>query len=245
MTHPQENVNETVAPLTNVSTLMDAVRRANSSEASERLLVMYGHPGYGKTTAANYVANKLRGRYVEACAHWTKKVLLESIYFEMTGIVMKGTINHLFQLVIDELARSGRPLIIDEADYLVKNSCIETVRDLHDKGRVVIILVGEEMMPRKLERWDRVHSRVLEFVAAEPADLDDLAHLCRLYCPSTEIADDWMAELHRQTGGNIRRICNNLIFARDEAEHLGRIDLSSWGSRGWKTGKSPAPRRAV
>lgn len=244
MGHPLKNVNGTVAPLANISMLMDAVRRANESEGSERLLILYGHPGYGKTTAASFVANKLRGRYVEACSHWTKKVLLESILFEM-GIPAKGTTNDIFQLVIDELARSGRPLIIDEADYLVKNSCIETIRDLHDKGRVVVILVGEEMMPRKLERWDRVHSRVLEFVAAEPADIEDLAHLCRLYCPGIEIAVDWLTELYHQTGGNIRRICNNLISARDEAQHLGRLDLASWGNRGWRTGQSPAARRAV
>lgn len=234
----------TVAPLANVALLMAAVTRAMETPTNERLLVLHGHAGYGKTTAAGYVANKKRGYRVECCSHWSRKSLLQGILHEM-GIPAGNTLNDLFNLIVEQLAKSGRPLIVDEADHLVRNSTIELIRDIHDKSGAVVLLAGEEGLPKKLERWARVHSRVLEFIPAQPADLSDVEHLARLYCPGIQIAGDWLAELHKQTGGNTRRLCVNLTRARHEAEFLQIVNLESWGDRGWYTGKSPHSRRAV
>lgn len=235
---------KTVAPLTNVVLLMTAVERALQTPTAEKLLVLYGHAGYGKTTACGYVANRYRAYRVECCSHWTRKALLAAILHEM-GIPAANSIAERFDQVVEQLGKSGRPLIIDEADHLVRNSCIEMVRDIHDKSGNLVLLVGEERLPKKLERWERVHSRVLEFIAAQPADESDIHHLSRLYCPGYEIAGDWLKELHRQTGGNTRRVCVNLVRARVEADHMPIIDLKNWGGRGWYTGATPDARRAV
>lgn len=243
MAQTQDTV-KTVAPLANVSLLMAAMQRAIHSPTHERLLVLHGHAGYGKTTAAGYCANKLRGYRVECCSHWSRKALLAAILHEM-GIPAGHNIAAMFDQAVEQLGKSGRPLIIDEADHLVRNSCIELVRDIHDKSGSVVLLCGEEGLPKKLERWARVHSRVLEWIPAQPADLDDVAHLARLYCPGVQIGEDWLKELHRQTGGNTRRVCVNLTRARSEAEHLPTITLATWGDRGWYTGTSPSARRAV
>ena len=234
----------TVAPLANVALLMAAMSRAMETPTHERLLVLHGHAGYGKTTAAGYVANKKRGYRVECCSHWTRKALLQGLLHEM-GIPAGHNINDMFNQAVEQLSKSGRPLIIDEADHLVRNSTIELIRDIHDKSGTVVLLAGEEALPKKLERWGRVHSRVLEFIPAQPADLADVEHLARLYCPGIAINGAWLAELHKQTGGNTRRVCVNLTRARHEAEHLQSITLESWGGRGWYTGKSPDSRRAV
>lgn len=243
MAQPQDTVN-TVAPLANVSLLMAAMRRALDTPTHERLIVLHGHAGYGKTTAAGYAANKMRGYRVECCSHWSRKSLLAAILHEM-GIPAQHSINDMFNQAVEQLAKSGRPLIIDEADHLVRNSTIELVRDIHDKSGSVVLLCGEEGLPKKLERWARVHSRILEFVAAQPADLADVEHLARLYCSGVDISEGWLKELHKQTGGNTRRVCVNLTRARYEAEHLTQITLSTWGERGWYTGKSPDSRKAV
>lgn len=240
MPHP---VN-TVAPLANVAMVMRAMSRALEGNTHERLLVLHGHAGYGKTTACGYAGNKLRGYRVECCSHWSRKALLQGILHEM-GIPAGHNINDMFNQAVEQLAKSARPLIIDEADHLVRNSTIELVRDIHDKSNAVVLLSGEEGLPKKLERWARVHSRVLEFIAAQPADKGDIEHLARLYCPKIKIGADWLEELHRQTGGNTRRVCVNLNRARSEAEHLSEITLGTWGARGWYTGTSPEPRRAV
>lgn len=243
MTQSRPTVN-TVAPLANVAMVMRAMSRAIDGTTLERLLVLHGPAGYGKTTACGYAANKLRGYRVECCSHWSRKALLHGILFEM-GIPPGHNINDMFAQAVEQLANSGRPLIIDEADHLVRNSTIELIRDIHDKSGAVVLLSGEEGLPKKLERWARVHSRVLEFIPAEPADLADIEHLARLYCPGIDLAGNWLTELHHQTGGNTRRVCVNLNRARKEAELLGAITLENWGARGWYTGKSPAARKEV
>lgn len=235
----------TVAPLSNVAMVMRAVDRAISGTTRERLLVLHGHAGYGKTTACTYAANKHRAYLVECCSHWSRKALLQGILHEM-GIAAGHNISDMFNQAVDQLARSGRPLIIDEADHLVRNSTIELVRDIHDKSGAVVLLSGEEGLPSKLVKWARVHSRVLEWIPAQPADLSDIEHLARLYCPGVAIAADWLRELHKQTGGNTRRVTVNLNRLRSEIEHIkGEITLAAWGQRGWYTGQSPEPRKAV
>ncbi|MEB3167887.1 MAG: ATP-binding protein [Synechococcaceae cyanobacterium] len=225
---------------------MTAMRSALESRNDDRIVVFYGHAGYGKTFATNYVRNKFRGYRVECCSHWGRKALLEAIS-EVMGLPTGGNINTLFNAIVFQLASSGRPLMIDEADHLVKNSCIELVRDLHDKGKGVVLLVGEELLPTKLERWPRIHSRIIDPVAAEPCDMGDIEQLASLYCPKVTFGQDWLVELHRQTGGNTRRVCANFNRARvfAETDQLTKIDLGGWGDRGWMTRVSVTPRRAV
>ncbi len=245
MPHNHQIVNS-IAPLTNVAMLHAATKRAQTycRENGGMFVVFHGHAGYGKTTACNYVRGKERGYRVECCDHWGRKAVLQAILYEMS-IPAAHNINDMFNQVVDQLRNSGRTLFLDEADHLAKNSCIEMVRGIMDKSRIVVVLSGEEMLPRKLERWERIHSRILEPVAALPSSLEDLGHLARLYCPGIEIANDWLTELHIQTGGNTRRVVVNLNRARNEAEVIGDINLKGWGNRGWYTGKSPSPRRAV
>lgn len=236
-----------IAPLANVELLMAAMGSAMDSPNDDRIVIFYGHPGYGKTFATNYVRNKFRGYRVECCAHWGRKALLEAICEEMS-IAPGGSINAMFNEITAQLGTSGRPLMIDEADHLVKNSCIELVRDLHDKGKGVVLLVGEELLPQKLEKWGHLHSRILGIpTAAVPCDVADIEILAALYCPKVTLAADWCAELHRQTGGNTRRVCANLNSARAEADAAGltHIDLETWGKRGWLTRVSVTVRRAV
>ncbi len=246
MSQNQEIV-KTPAPLTNVALLLQAVNEAIDvcrSEMTGWFVAFYGHAGYGKTSACNYVRSKVRGIRVECCDHWTRKALLQAILFEM-AIPAARNINDMFSQVVTELQASGRPLILDEADHLIKPSMIEMVRNMMDKARVPVILSGEEALVSKLERWERAHSRVLIPVGALPADMNDVVILAKLYCPNTPIGEDWLKELLKRTGGNTRRVVVNLNRARNEAQYLNEITLQTWGDRGWYTGRTPAPRRAV
>ena len=237
----------TVAPLSNVAMVMGAMDRVLKGNPPERLLVLHGHAGYGKTTACNYAANKTRAYRVECCSHWTRKSLLQAILHEMGIIHGNNNISDMFDQAVEQLGKSRRPLIIDEADHLMHNSTIELVRDIYDKAQAVVLLSGEENLPSKLARWQRLESRVLQYIPAQPADLSDIEHLARLYCPGVAIAAEWLRELHKQTGGNTRRVVVDLNRRRCELEHMvrGEVTLSAWGQRGWYTGHRPEPRKAV
>ena len=232
----------TVAPLVNVGLASRALEAAmNRPGHLPGMVTFYGPSGWGKSTAAAYAANKHRAYYVECKSAWTRKALLLALCKEM-GLEPRRTLYELIDQVAEQLVLSGRPLIIDELDHIAAKGAVEIVRDLYDASGAAILLIGEERLPSKLEKWERFHNRMLDWVAALPASLEDCRHLARLYCPGVEVADDLLAEVHRKTGGNVRRICVNLERVRAEAAGLGldRIDRKRWGDREIYTGK---PRR--
>jgi hypothetical protein len=107
-----------------------------------------------------------------------------------------------------------------------------------------ILLIGEEKLPQKLTRYERLHGRVLEWVSAQPAALADAKALTRIYCPGIEVADDLLRELTSKAKGSVRRIAVNLDRIRQEAAALGwtKVDLALWGERQLYTGEPPARR---
>lgn len=235
----------TVAPLVNVGLADDALRAAMHRPGHlPGMVTLYGPSGWGKTTAAAYVANKYRAYYVECKSAWTRKALLLALCKEM-GLAPKATLYELVDQVAEELVLSGRPLIIDELDHIAAKGAVEIVRDVYDASGAAVLLIGEERLPTKLKRWERFHNRMLQWVAAQPAGLSDCRQLARLYAPEVDVADDLLELLHTKCQGNIRRICVNLERIRAEAAELGldRIDAKRWGDRPIYTGE-PRQRAA-
>lgn len=235
----------TTAPLTNVGLCMAAMRRAmDRPRHLPGMVTLYGPSGWGKTTAAVYVANETRAYYVQANSGWTRKAMLLATLKAM-GIRPAGTIHQMTDLAAEQLALSGRPLIVDEMDHLVTRNAVEVVRDVYEASGAAILLIGEEHLPAKLKRWERFHGRMLDWVPSQPAGMRDAAHLRVLYCRRVVIADDLLARIVETSRGSVRRICVNLARAEAEALRLGldAMDLEQWGGRELFTGE--APRRRV
>jgi hypothetical protein len=204
-----------------------------------------GPSGYGKSMAASYCANKFRGFYVECRSYFTRKSFAEAILNEM-GIRPARTLATMMQQAADQLDLSGRPLIIDEADYLVDNKAINLLRDLHEAGRTSILLIGEEDLPNKLRRLERFHNRVLVWELAQPSNTDDTRKLAGHYCPGITVGDDLLARVREVSRGVARRICVNLDMIRNHCETAGlkKIGLEDWGKRALYSGDAPARRQA-
>ncbi len=223
---------------------MAALTRAMERSAHlPGLVTFYGPSGWGKSTAAGYVANRYRAYYVEAKSAWTRKALLLAICREM-GIEPAKTIYDLTDQVSEQLALSGRPLIVDEMDHIVEKNAVEVIRDLYEGSNAAILLIGEERLPNKLKAWERFHGRMLDWVAAQPASLEDAEQLARLYCPGLAIADDLLGHIHNLSEGSARRICINVDKVREAAAKEGweEVDITRWGDRELFTG-TPRPRR--
>ncbi|TVO57566.1 AAA family ATPase [Denitromonas halophila] len=209
------------------------------------MAALYGPAGYGKTTAALAVSNENRSYFVQMRSAWTRKVLLEKILHEM-GLKPAGTIGALLDQVCSQLAASGRMLIIDEFDYCTRNdSMIELVRDIYEGSQSTLLLLGEEMLPQKLKRWERFHSRVLSWIPAQPVSTADAELLAPIYCPGIHVASDMLEHLVRLSNGSVRRVSVNLAAIAEAAAIEGwlAIDRSTWGNRPLYTGE--APRRGV
>ncbi|MFG5381020.1 AAA family ATPase [Yoonia sp. R2-816] len=237
----------TVAPLRNVAALVELIERVQGRALNlPGMATFYGPSGFGKSFSAIFATNKFQAITVQVKSTWTRKKLCQAILTEM-GLPKVTTVSDMVDDISQFLAMHDRPLIIDEADFLVQRKMIEIVRDIHEGSGAPVILIGEELLPQKLKTWERVHGRMLDWVAAEPADMSDVKHLMRLYVPGIQIAPEILDTMLKASHGSIRRIRVNLEQVREMALVNGLTDVGSndWGQRQFFTGTAPAPRRAV
>lgn len=234
-----------VAVLRNVVALVELIDRVQSRGVGlPGMATFYGPSGYGKTSAAVYAANRFRAYSVQVKSAWTPKKLCASILTDL-GLQPARTIADMIDQISDEIAKSGRPLIIDEADFLVSRGMIEIVRDIYESSGASIILIGEEQLPQKLRQWERVHGRMLDWVAAQPGDVDDVHALARIYCPGTAIDAETATHVLHQANASIRRISVCLDRVREYSVTCGAssITRADWQRINWFTGNAPSPRR--
>lgn len=217
---------KTIAPLSNVTILLSLVEAVvNRAPDLPGMACFYGPPGYGKTFSATFAANKYRAYNVQIKSVWTRKKLCEEVLKDM-AIKPERSIPAMVDQIAEELATSRRPLIIDEADFLIAKSMIEVVRDIYESAYAPVILIGEENMPDNLRKWERVHNRMLDMKRAQPATVKDTEHLAKLYCPGVEVAADLLKAIHKAALGCTRRICVSLARVRECAGTRGALAMA-------------------
>lgn len=233
-----------IVALTNVGLLGGAMKRAQARPVGlPGLVVMYGPSGLGKSVAASYAANHYRAYYVECRDTWSKKAFLLAVLKEMS--VLPGrTLSEMLDQIAEQLSRSMRPLIVDDVQYMLDKSIANVLTDLYNASQGTIVLIGEERVPSSLMKLERLHNRVLEWVPAQPATIEDLRKFAEANYPQLDIADDLLEDLAHATRGCLRRAAVNLHRVQGEASVnlMERIDLAAWGKRGWFTGEAPSRR---
>ncbi|MGD9638347.1 MAG: AAA family ATPase [Alphaproteobacteria bacterium] len=244
MTENNLNVNGGVINLQNVGIIVSAFTRLkNKASYLPGLVVVHGPSGYGKTVAATYAANKFGAYYISCKSTWTKKAMLLAISKEM-GIAPAKTMYEMIDQVAEQLILSGRMLIVDEFDYAVDKNMVDCIRDIYQASEASIILIGEEKLPKKLEKFERFHNRILSWIAAQPASFEDAKKLREYYCDKVEIDDELLNKVLEVCDGRIRRICVNLSHIQDIALNNGasEVTLDWWGSKPLFTGSAPVRR---
>jgi hypothetical protein len=236
-----------IAALWNVSALVSLVQRVKDRpHGLPGMACFHGRAGLGKSYAATYTANHFQAYCVQVQSEWRGRFFCQSILKEI-GLKPATTVAEMVEQIAEHLARFDRVLMIDEADHLVKRNLIELARDIHEASGSPVILIGEETMPQELQKWERVHSRMLAWVGAEPVGLSEMPLLRQIYCPDVTINDDLLATLLRACHGSTRRVCVNLAAMQEfgKVRGLSAITLQDWGKRSFETGEAPAPRRAA
>ncbi|MGZ9811257.1 AAA family ATPase [Pseudoroseicyclus sp. H15] len=234
----------TIAPLRNVAALAALVGRLKGrSLGLPGMGTFYGPSGWGKSTAGIYATNKFQAVTVQVKSVWTQKSLCEAIIAE-ANMQPHRTTGRMIEQIGMYLAQTDVPLIIDEADFLVKRGMIEIVRDIYESSQAPVILIGEENLPQHLMKWERVHGRMLDWVAAQPADIADVGHLAALYAKGIKVERDLQQRILTASKGSIRRISVNLDRAAERARNLGKTTLSveDWAGELF-TGAAPEARR--
>ncbi|MER8964461.1 ATP-binding protein [Mesorhizobium sp. M0808] len=224
------------APLKNVAAFSTLLAKMVDRDPDlPGLAVFSGRSGDGKTKSAVYGANKYLAAYVECGQFTTARSLLMQILIELGETHPRGSIEELkTNAIMLMVADPRRPLIIDEAHFIAKKRFVDLLRELTDKSGAPVIMIGEEMLPKYLEEFERVHNRVLEWLLAVPCDAEDFGLLVANRCPGIEIASDLAAAILDKTKGNTRRIVVNLTKVVEASQILGtkKIDLAAFGGVG-------------
>lgn len=235
-----------VVPVKNISRLLTASSTLLSrTPGTPGMGLIYGRSGYGKTTATAWFVNQCNGVYIRALSTWTATSMLKNILKELALDATRSRCADMVEQIVDNLKLTGRPLFIDEFDYLVENKKMtETLRDIHDMSSVPIILIGMAGVERKVQVRDQFVNRIAQWVEFQPADYKDACELCNQLC-EVDIADDLLRKLYHTSGGVIRLIVIGLDAIERKAKVLGKKNITSvdWGKADFFLSDSPSKKK--
>lgn len=221
-----------VAPVKNIRLLLDAsISLTTRAPGVPGIGLVWGATGYGKTTAASWMLNQRKGIYVRANATWTPSAMLGAILRELSASA-RGSCSAMLDMTVAELIKQGRPLFVDEADYLASNKrLLETLRDIHDVSTTPVFLIGMADFRRRIQSREQLVGRISAWVEFQPTDLEDARVLADTIC-DVKVADDLVAQLHRSTNGSLRGMTVGL--SRIERMALRRelevVTAKEWGN---------------
>lgn len=240
-----ENI-ASIAPLRNVAAFLEMFQELKTADPGlPRMGVFHGPAGFGKSTAAIFATNMNPSCLVQMKSYYTRRAFCEAVLKEL-GVRPTGTLSDMVGEISRNLAKGDLPLLIDEAHILADKKMIELVRDIYENTFVPVILIGEEVLPQRLRRWERVHSRILIWTAAQPGTKDDFEHLRKLRCPDLNIDAKVTKKVLEASRGSLRRMTTNLVLIRRQAEVKGITNVTEKDlDQSFYTGEAPDPRRGL
>jgi DNA transposition AAA+ family ATPase len=233
----EEDMRSVVAPISNIGKLAALGEALNDRSANlPGIAVAYGESGIGKSTGVTWLCStKINACYVRAMQVWSPGSMLQAIVREL-DIEAPHRLSQMIELIVSELSRTRRILIVDEADYIVDQvRLLNVLRDLHDLSTMPLILVGMGDFVRKLRtRADQrqFSGRVAFELEFAPLRLPDVKILADAMC-EIEVVEDLLRRLHEESNGITRLVCVGLArieaFARSSG--LRSVSLKQWGAR--------------
>jgi hypothetical protein len=187
--------------------------------------VIYGESGLGKTKSVReYTRRHKDVILVEVDLGFSARTLFAEINRAL-GLSGIGHLHGLFEDAVARLRRSGRLLIIDEAEQLPYRA-LEMTRRLHDKAGIGIVLIGmprlvENLRGRK-EEYKQLYSRV--GVAAQLSKLskDDVTSLINSAMPG---ANGLTAAFYEESRHNARHL-RMLLRRSDRLAKINKQKIS-------------------
>ena len=182
------------------------VARRGAREAG--LVIVRGVYGVGKSELTERWAVDSGYVFVRAKETWTKRALLDELADKM-GLAKTGRNQEVQARIIGKMAVDMVPLIVDEADFLVRStaSLLEVLRDITDLTGTMCFLVGMEHFPLKVARYAHIASRVAKVVEFETLSLADVRATLTAKAEVT-IDDEVAALIHQQAKGRMRLVLN-------------------------------------
>ena len=233
-----------IAPVKNIarfSSALDAVTIHGYRE--EKMVLVYGETGVGKSTALAYFMNRFNAIYVEASPAWSISTMLRAMVLAAGHLPKRFTADMEMQ-VVDEMGGKDRPLFIDELNFVIKpgqqtsTRMVDMLHSIHDKSRMPVVMVGTDNIDRKLKLDGQIWRRIEKLVPFSDLDREDL-RVVSDSLSEVHVEDDLLDKIYMETQGRMGRI--RLALAQVERYAKGKkwehIDASRWGDRQWHLGK--------
>jgi DNA transposition AAA+ family ATPase len=200
-------------PTNNYHAMIKAVEELKNRDPSlPGLGLIYGRWGLGKSETIQHYYGESNVNYVMAEALWSVRDLLKGICDELNIQPEYRTVDR-FDQVCRGLKRRAEPLFIDEADYLFKKSImLDTIKDMHEKTRVPIILVGMEEICGKLQKYGQFWSRILPagIVEFKPLAAPEMILIAKEWT-GLDVGHEAAETVCRYTEGDFRYVVGYLL----------------------------------
>jgi len=175
--------------------------------------LLYGRPGYGKTTYAQRMALMQGYTYLRLEATSTPKsfaVQLLSALYHRAGhrcCVPSGSANQLFQRSMQLLEdMEDAVIVIDEIDYAYKyEALLGVIRDIVDETMSIVILVGMQTAKDRLAQINpHYFDRCNYFYEFQPASRKDIELIAKEVM-EIEVSGRLIDTIHFSCNGNLRK----------------------------------------
>jgi DNA transposition AAA+ family ATPase len=206
------------------------VERRGAQEAG--LVIIKGQYGVGKSEIVERWAVDNGAVFVRAKETWTKRALIDELA-ERLDVDTRGRNSEVQARVIGRLAIHARPMVFDEADFLVRGAgsksspaLLECVRDITDVTGVACFLVGMEEFASKVARHGHIASRVNRIVEFQPLTLADVTSTCAKLA-DVKIRPDVVEAIHLQSAGKMRLALNAISNIEQLAAANGLAEVGA------------------
>lgn len=151
--------------------LMDNLQKAPSNVS--KMALVYGAFGLGKSQTIMWWVTNNDAIYVRCNHNISPRWLLSEIVKELDEVPCY-TSQRLFEQIEEKLKYNPKILVVDEIDYLFSNKhTIETLRDIHDKLGIPVLLVGMELADKKLQKYGHINDRIFAKLKFEKLSKED------------------------------------------------------------------------
>jgi DNA transposition AAA+ family ATPase len=185
----------------------------------ERMALVAGEPGLGKSETAQWYHAKNNAVYIRVMGMMTAPWLFRTIVKEL-GQEPEWRTEFVVKQIRKILSDRPRTIILDEVDRLSKD-ILEGLRDLHDIVHCPMIFIGEETAPEKFSRYPRLFDRFVEIVRFERLDQEDVKHIATEFC-EIKFEADAIEKIVAESEGKFRRILT-MIHKAERAAKLNPV----------------------
>ena len=222
----RERAVENDLPFVNISIVKYISEIARLCHTQGKIGVCVGRAGLGKTVAVKkYTQEFLDSILIESDSGYTAKSLLKEIHRRL-GLSGKGSVYDLMGEVVRKLNKSGRLLIIDEAENLPYRA-LEITRRIHDKTGVGVLLIGRGILLENLKgynnQYDQLYSRVKYTKIIDSLLIQDVIKILETIEQNTELAETYL----QYSGGNTRRLEHLISHSISIAKFNGKAEVDN------------------